>query len=200
MKKLASFLIALALAANLFAQEHPKSASLFTQSLTDSYLALQSSLAGDDLNTTHEAALAYIASFDKSTASLNTEALTEHANQIASAADLHSARYAFRDLSVQAKMLFDYLATPDSKPLYLVECSMAFAGEGAEWIQASPNIANPYYGSRMLTCGTITRTLGAADQSVSTKQAGSCCAPGSDQATCDQPACDMHASGACCQK
>lgn len=195
MKKLASVLIALTLAANLFAQEHPKSASLFTKSLTDSYLALQSSLAGDDLNTAHEAALAYIASFDKSTASLNTEVLTKHANEIASASDLHSARYAFRELSVQAKMLFDYLATPDSKPLYLVECSMAFAGEGAEWIQASPDIANPYYGARMFTCGTVTRTLGSAPQSVSTTQTNSCCAPGSDQ-----PACDNHASGACCQK
>ncbi len=195
MKKLASFTLSLALAINLFAQEHPKSASPFTQSLTDSYLALQASLAGDDLNLAHEAALAYIASFDKSTASLNTEALTKHANEIAAAADLHGARYAFRELSSQAKMLFDYLATPDSKPLYLVHCNMAFAGEGADWIQASTDVTNPYYGSRMLTCGSVTRTLGSPPQSNPVAHSDSCCASGGDHS-----ACAKHESDACCAK
>ncbi|MDQ8185496.1 hypothetical protein [Pelagicoccus sp. SDUM812002] len=195
MKKLASFLISLALAANLFAQEHPKSSSPFTRSLTDSYLALQAGLASDDLNTAREAALAYIAAFDISTASLNTEALTLHANEIASAADLHTARYAFRELSEQAKMLFDYLATPDSEPLYLIHCSMAFAGEGADWIQASPNISNPYYGARMFTCGSVTRSLGSAASAVPDAHSDSCCTSGVDPSECES-----HAAGACCQK
>ncbi len=195
MKKLATFILSLAIASNLFAQDHPKSASPFTKSLTESYLALQSSLAHDDLNAANEAALSYVAAFDKSTASLNVENLTRFANEIAVASDLATARNAFKDLSEQAKMLFDYLATSDSAPLYLVHCNMAFDGEGADWIQNTQDVSNPYYGASMPHCGTITRGIGSASQRAASENTQTACPAGMDPATCGN-----SASGACCKK
>lgn len=195
MKIIASIILSLALALNLFAQEHPKSASPFTQSLTEAYLALQSSLANDDLNGANEAALAYVAAFDKSTANLNVEKLTSYANEVASAPDLASARTAFKGLSSQAKMLFDYLATPESDPLYLVSCSMAFDGEGAEWIQATREVSNPYYGAMMPRCGTVTRSIGSSPKGMHAPNSQESCPPGTDPA-----ACGKAASDSCCNK
>jgi Cu(I)/Ag(I) efflux system membrane fusion protein len=42
--------------------------------------------------------------------------------------------------------------------LYVVRCPMAF-GTTADWLQATPEIANPFYATRMKSCGTIERTI-----------------------------------------
>ncbi len=40
-------------------------------------------------------------------------------------------------------------------------CPMAFDGEGAYWLQSTESILNPYYGARMLKCGSIKHTFEA---------------------------------------
>ncbi|MBI4471193.1 MAG: DUF3347 domain-containing protein, partial [Acidobacteria bacterium] len=45
-------------------------------------------------------------------------------------------------------------------PLYQGFCPMAFNNAGARWLQARPEVANPYFGSKMLRCGS-TELLGA---------------------------------------
>lgn len=40
---------------------------------------------------------------------------------------------------------------------------MAFGNRGACWIQADTTVNNPYYGSRMLRCGTIRETFASAN-------------------------------------
>jgi len=42
-------------------------------------------------------------------------------------------------------------------PAYLdvTHCPMAFGDKGGDWIQAGQNIANPYYGVSMQSCGSI---------------------------------------------
>ena len=41
----------------------------------------------------------------------------------------------------------------------LFHCPMALDGEGADWIQEGEETANPYYGSEMLRCGSLTELL-----------------------------------------
>jgi len=32
-------------------------------------------------------------------------------------------------------------------------------GKGANWLSKEPAIQNPYYGNKMLTCGSVTETI-----------------------------------------
>ncbi len=59
----------------------------------------------------------------------------------------------FRDLSVGVIAIVD-LAAPEAS-VHVAHCPMA----KASWLQRSKDVANPYYGSEMLTCGTIDRTV-----------------------------------------
>ena len=43
--------------------------------------------------------------------------------------------------------------------VYRAHCPMAFGNRGADWLQATEDIANPYFGSRMFRCGDITGQL-----------------------------------------
>lgn len=43
--------------------------------------------------------------------------------------------------------------------IYRQYCPMALNELGATWLSASPDIENPYYGAKMLSCGEVTDTL-----------------------------------------
>lgn len=66
--------------------------------------------------------------------------------------DLEAARAVYRDMS---HALLDYLdAHTDARTgLYLMYCPMTFGNQGAYWVARTPEIRNPYEGSRMLACG-----------------------------------------------
>ncbi len=46
-----------------------------------------------------------------------------------------------------------------SGEVYKQFCPMAFGGEGGYWLSDSKEIRNPYYGNKMLTCGTVKQVL-----------------------------------------
>lgn len=185
---------AILIASSVSAQEHPKSSTPFSEGVTEAYLAIQESLARDDLSGANEAALYYIAAFERSDAGLNVENLTRFADAIAAAPDLQTARESFKALSKQAILLFDYFATNESRPLYLVRCGMAFGGKGAEWIQGSEQVANPYFGAEMRSCGSILRKAGETTASFAASESG--CDHGDDSAQ----SCEQGNSGSCCSK
>lgn len=45
-----------------------------------------------------------------------------------------------------------------STPLYRMHCPMALDNKGADWLQSSPDLTNPYFGASMLGCGTLEQT------------------------------------------
>jgi len=191
-KEALTVLLAFVAASSLVAQHHPKTEpSVFLQDLAEGYLTVQRSLSQDDLTGAQEAALFYISAFQQSKAELNVENLTRHANAIASAANLSLAREAFKPLTGQAKMLFEYLSGGVSSPLYVVRCGMAFDGQGAEWIQDSQEVANPYYGASMPRCGSVAGLIGSSSA-----------ASASSHAECDHnsesPQSCSHGSGSSC--
>lgn len=71
-----------------------------------------------------------------------------------SAADLKNGRHAFQTCS---DLLFDLLRSVQYKgaKLYQAFCPMAFDNAGANWLSASKEIFNPYFGSKMLHCGEV---------------------------------------------
>ena len=68
-------------------------------------------------------------------------------------------RARFEPLSITMLGVVDNFGHARGAPLYKAYCPMAFDNKGAPWLQGDKNIANPYFGSKMLRCGNIKRTF-----------------------------------------
>ncbi len=132
-------------------------------------LRLQTAFAADgDDPEAARATLEALRAIDSS--ALEQEALTvwyelwpellEAANALAGAPDLEQRRvalYPFTEALVVVLDVFDYAREEGRVGLF--HCPMAFDDTGADWIQEGDTVANPYFGSAMLRCGTKTRVL-----------------------------------------
>ncbi len=76
------------------------------------------------------------------------------ASRLAQSDSLDTARTAFRDISDGLIRIFEAIDYRGKLPVYRFHCPMAF-GKGADWLQQRDGIANPYFGSKMLTCGSL---------------------------------------------
>jgi Cu(I)/Ag(I) efflux system membrane fusion protein len=73
--------------------------------------------------------------------------------------DMGAMRQGFEHLSntlIQTLRQFRPTAKAD---VYLYHCPMAFGGKGGDWLQSHEGTENPYYGSKMFTCGALKETL-----------------------------------------
>lgn len=75
------------------------------------------------------------------------------------AKEIGEARIAFTKVSLAILMSEKGIGHTGKTPFYEAYCSMAFDGEGGTWLQDTKNITNPFYGSDMLSCGTIENTF-----------------------------------------
>ena len=122
------------------------------ESLVKNYLAVQTALAGDSLASVTEWAESikaltreiHLPEADQPLLSATALAATK----LASAQSIEEARAAFGKLSEPVIQLREHL--PGKKP-NVAFCPMA----DKSWLQSGEKIANPYYGSQMLRCGTI---------------------------------------------
>ena len=71
---------------------------------------------------------------------------------ISKAADVDAQREQFESLSTS--MIALAKATKPAKT-YVQFCPMAADGKGAFWLSGQKEIKNPYYGSKMLKCGSV---------------------------------------------
>lgn len=120
----------------------------------EDYAALKSALVNSDASEAKREAEAIVEKLEKS------EEITEElpsAQKIAQTEDLDVQRTAFSDLSAEVeKLLNDNLV---SGKIYKLYCPMAFEGAGGYWLSSSEEIRNPYYGDKMLKCGSVRDTL-----------------------------------------
>lgn len=86
----------------------------------------------------------------------NSKALTA-AQTIANSEDINEQRTAFLDLSTAMEELLTGAIA--SGEIYKQFCPMAFDGKGGVWLSASQEIRNPYYGDKMLKCGSVRDTI-----------------------------------------
>lgn len=96
----------------------------------------------------------------KATGGRQDEVLTnlrEAATRISDSQDLTQQRQAFEALS--GKMYILAKASPDHPTLYRQYCPMAFDNQGAYWLAAEAEINNPYFGDKMLRCGSVEEEL-----------------------------------------
>lgn len=107
----------------------------------DAYTAVSTALAGDDLAGAQKAAK------DLATAAkAEHPKLADNAEGVAASDSLEKAREKFRPVSKEAVEL---AAGKDG--YFVLTCPMA----KADWVQKDEQVANPFYGSEMLRCGSI---------------------------------------------
>jgi Cu(I)/Ag(I) efflux system membrane fusion protein len=130
--------------------------------LTGAYLDIQSLLASDKTDGI-ERQLAIVA--DAAESLTSAASLKSVADRISAAAGKKTAgidemRLNNKDLS-EAVVELVKLAPPSAKvapTLYQIHCPMT----KADWLQTTQNVANPYYGKAMLTCGSVVATIHTA--------------------------------------
>jgi len=83
--------------------------------------------------------------------------LTANAEKIATAKDVSKQRETFALLS---KNMYELTkVSKQETPVYYQHCPMYNSGKGANWLSKEEAIKNPYYGSKMLTCGSTQETI-----------------------------------------
>lgn len=132
--------------------------------IVDQYLAVKNALASDNAAEAAKAAgemSALFGKLDKSLLKVSQKSaydpvetkLKESAALIAAKTDITEQRNQFVTLSEAAYELVKNFG--GGRTLYHDYCPMAKNDEGALWISEVKEIKNPYFGSGMLTCGTV---------------------------------------------
>jgi hypothetical protein len=134
------------------------------QNVTNAYLVLQAQLVNDEFKAAR-------ISFDRVHSAAQASALPitpalrkridDAALQGGAAADLPRQRVAFGALSDALIAWFRTQDNPLADGLSVAHCPMAFEGKGAKWIQRGEQIANPYFGTEMSTCGNVEAAIPA---------------------------------------
>lgn len=155
-------------------QEAEKSDVKQTQKFTiapiiKDYLALKNALVADNDKTAANAGKQLLATFknvnmkaipaDKHSKYMDiADDAKENAEHIGdNAGKLDHQREHFAFLSKDVSDLITLIGTPQK--LYQDFCPMYNDGKGAIWISEAKTIKNPYYGSKMLTCGSVKKEL-----------------------------------------
>lgn len=108
-----------------------------------SYLEASEALASDKALTPSQ-----LSKINESAKAMGLEdEVISAAKQLAAQPDIKAQRKAFKKLSIQA---ISYAEKSGVKGIFKANCPMA----NADWLQLKEPVRNPYYGSKMLACGS----------------------------------------------
>lgn len=149
--------------------EASKQASIAVKQLFDSYFPLKDALVKSDLAAAKKQAGNLKNAFDKTSMSLfageahnhwmsHSAAAVEALNKIAVARDLEEVRKYFKPLSSQMAALAKAFG-PFGETVYVQHCPMADNNTGGDWLSLAEQIRNPYFGDKMLKCGSVTDVI-----------------------------------------
>lgn len=157
MKKI---LFLVALSATVFVQQSFAQDSIKTQPspLLTSYYNLKDALVSSNPTTAAASAEEFVKAFNDIDKEMIKEesrnALLSDANAISKTKDLKVQREKFATLSTNMFALAKTIKL-STEPVYQQYCPM----KKASWLSNNKAIKNPYYGSAMLTCGSVKETL-----------------------------------------
>ena len=138
------------------------------QPLYKHYFDLKSALAADDLIKAKAAGVELktavsevdLKAFNEESVDIwNQQATTlnEKLRHIHQMDDIKVARKDFIAIS-SAMIALTAAFRPLEKTVYLQHCPMAESNQGADWLSLEKEINNPYFGSKMLKCGSVEHT------------------------------------------
>lgn len=88
----------------------------------------------------------------------NAKSATASASKIAATTDLEDQRKEFSTLSNEMATLVK-ASKLSMGSIFLDYCPMANNNEGAYWLSNQKQIRNPYFGDKMLKCGSVKETI-----------------------------------------
>lgn len=126
--------------------------------LYQNYIAIKSALASDDADKTSKAATEFIKTASaidyKQVSEGNLNILRKDASAISDAKTINAQRETFYNLSDNMIALTKEFKLSEN-PIYVQYCPMA----DGSWLSDESKIVNPYYGSSMLSCGSVKSTI-----------------------------------------
>lgn len=137
--------------------------SMMSSKIVGDYLELKNALVADDKEAAAKAGGTMVTSlndFDASSFPSGQqeelrdiiEDAKEHAEHISESAIDHQREH----FEILSKDVIDLIAiTGTERTLYQDFCPMYNDNKGAQWLSATKEIKNPYYGSKMMTCGSV---------------------------------------------
>lgn len=137
--------------------------------IVDHYLHIKNGLAGDNADEAASGAKLMRKAISRLDKSLFTaeqkkvydeieEGMKEHTEHIGKNADkIKHQRFHFVLLSKDIYTLVKAFGA--GRTLYHDHCPMARDNQGAMWISEIKEVKNPYFGSKMLTCGTVEEVI-----------------------------------------
>lgn len=124
--------------------------------LVGDYLSMQAALAGDDLDAAKAAAKAMM------NVTGHSGDLPALLHDMLGDEDLNTLRNS-RFAKLSDAMIAAAKANPSAfeQSLMVMHCPMALDNKGADWLQSSEPLQNPYFGAMMLKCGEVKETIDA---------------------------------------
>ena len=121
----------------------------------EAYLDVKASL----VNTDATAASKAVATLNNSQKDLlDNQGLQMAIQEFEASTDIKNQRAIFERISAVMEVEIAK-QTITSGTIYKQYCPMAFDGKGGYWLSNSKEVRNPYYGDKMLKCGTIDKEL-----------------------------------------
>ena len=147
--------------------EQNKTKNPATTPIIDSYLQIKNGLVADDNKATAKGGTAMITAFTKFDMTKLTgdthkeymeilESAKEHAEHIVKS-DIAHQREHFEVLTTDINDLITLLGT--EKTLYKTFCPMVNNNKGAYWLSEIKEIKNPYFGAKMMKCGSVKKQI-----------------------------------------
>lgn len=141
--------------------------SSLTSAILNGYLAIKNALVNDDSERAAEGGKMMLMAFSNFEMGKLTESQHAKYMEIADSAKEHAEHIAknpidhqrehFEDLSKDVNDIISLVGT--DKTLYQDFCPMASNNKGAIWLSESKEINNPYFGSKMLKCGSVQKQI-----------------------------------------
>lgn len=137
-------------------QETASEAPQENNTLVQPYLKIKDGLVASDADATAEAAWEMLDVIEEGGA--EAADLQAHVRKIADVRDIDEQRTHFDALS---ESMYELAKSGklESGTLYYQHCPMAFNNKGAYWLSAEEEIRNPYFGDKMLKCGSVKETI-----------------------------------------
>ena len=139
------------------------------KAMVDHYLHIKNALTNDNGSEAASGAKAMenaISKLDKSLLTAeqkaaydkNEEEMKEHEEHIAKNGD--KIEHQRSHFVMMSEVVYDLVKNFGAgRPLYHDHCPMARNNQGAMWISEMKEVKNPYFGAKMLTCGTIEEVI-----------------------------------------
>jgi hypothetical protein len=133
-------------------------AVMMNDPILDAYFTIQEKLVNDSQEGISEILTQMKSDVMASNYSMK-EKLNMAVDAMMNAPDIKEVRVAFSPMS---QLMLDYVKSGSlSSNVYVMHCPMAFNNIGADWLQNSDQLYNPYFGSKMLRCGSTKETIAA---------------------------------------